>query len=405
MTGSIGWWEMFWCFFKLGCSSFGGPVAHLGYFHSEFVLRRHWLSEQDYAQLVALCQFLPGPTSSQVGMALGLLKGRYAGALAAWLGFTLPSALLLVVFALGLSSWQQQFSASAGLLQGLKIVTVAVVIQAVWGMAKSLCNSTVKLMLLVILLSLLLGVGNGGIASQLLIILLGAFAGWCWLPAPKVDVQQATRLNASVINTAASALFTLGFIALLLLLPLFSANSQLPIVTLLDSFYRAGALVFGGGHVVLPLLQTEMVANGLVDEDLFLAGYAAAQAVPGPLFSFAAYVGAVLPTDSTTMIQPLLQALVATVAVFLPGFLLLCAAFPFWVQLRCHSAVQAALSGVGVSVVAILAAVLYQPIWQSAIHRPGDLLLLALALLASLCWRLSPIWVVSAGALVGAAIF
>lgn len=399
MTTSWNSWQLFCCFLKLGLSSFGGPVAHLGYFRTEFVERRRWLSEQHYAELVALCQFLPGPASSQVGMALGMLKAGYLGALAAWLGFTLPSALLLIGLALGLTQFGAAISGLDGLLHGLKIVAVAVVVQAVWGMAQSLCNSKAKLTLLALLLLLSVPLSVLGPLSQVAIILMGACAGLCWLRDKPAVIAATGPAQHSGISRRAAYCFAGLFVLLLLLLPLLRAATEMPLLALFDTFYRAGALVFGGGHVVLPLLQAEVVQSGQISPELFMAGYGVVQAAPGPLFTFAGYLGAAMPAGSSA--AALLNAGVALVAVFLPGFLILCAAWPFWLQLRSHAAMQAALSGIGAAVVAILASALYQPVWTSTVKSPLDFALVVLAVVSLISWKCSPVWLVLAGAGVG----
>jgi chromate transporter len=357
-------------FLRLGLTSFGGPVAHLGYFHHELVERRKWLDEQDYADLVALCQFLPGPASSQVGIGLGVARAGLPGAFAAWLGFTLPSALLLVLFAWTIGT---PAGATQGWLQGLKVVAVAVVAQAVWGMARKLTPDAPRVTLaLAAAAAALLWPGS---LVQLLSIVLAGVIGWRFLrhfPAR----HAAPARPAGSRRTGA---LLLGVFALLLVtLPLLrEATGSFP-VAVFDSFYRAGSLVFGGGHVVLPLLQAEVVPAGWVSDALFTAGYGAAQAVPGPLFTFAAFLGAVM--------QPGLAgfgtALLALIAVFLPSFLLLLGVLPFWEQLRGFGAVRAALRGVNAAVVGILLAALWQPVWTSAIFSVADLLLAAAAFTA-----------------------
>ena len=319
-------WAVFLIFLRLGLTSFGGPVAHLGYFRHEFVARRRWLSERSYADLVALCQFLPGPASSQVGMALGLSRAGYGGALAAWAGFTLPSAALLILFALGLSSQGQLLP--AGALHGLKVVAVAVVAQALWGMGRSLCPDVPRItfMAAAACAALLLP----GAWVQVGIIGVAALAGMALLrPAPAAPEQ---AMPTAITRRAGSAWLAL-FFALLIGLPLLAAAVPSQPLALLDAFYRAGALVFGGGHVVLPLLQAEVVPPGWVGHDSFLAGYGAAQAVPGPLFTFAAFLGAAMTTAPSGWAGGLL----CLAAIFLPSFLLVAGALPFWERLRQHA--------------------------------------------------------------------
>ena len=378
-------WAVFLIFLRLGLTSFGGPVAHLGYFRDEFVVRRHWLSERSYADLVALCQFLPGPASSQVGMALGLSRAGYAGALAAWLGFTLPSAIALILFALGIASYGDAMP--AGVLHGLKVVAVAVVAQAVWGMARTLCPDVPRISIMVAATCCVLLVpsawGQVGVIIAAALIGLVAFRsqpGTAHEPLP-ISIRRRTGL-----------LWLALFCALLLGLPLLASLFPSPLLAMVDAFYRAGSLVFGGGHVVLPLLQAEVVPTGWVDGDAFLAGYGAAQAVPGPLFTFAAFLGASMNQAPGGW----LGGLVALLAIFLPSFLLVLGALPFWEQLRRNRRTQAALMGVNAAVVGLLLAALYQPVWTSAIHRPEDFGLALVALIALLFWKLPP-WLVVLG--------
>ena len=378
-------WQVFLIFLRLGLTSFGGPLAHLGYFRQALVVERRWLDEARYAELVALCQFLPGPASSQVGMALGLQRAGYAGALAAWCGFTLPSAVLLIGFALGLQNWSD--SLPSGVLQGLKIVTVAVVAQAVWGMGRSLCQGARRASLMVLACLLILLWPSAW--NQLVVIGLAALAGMLWLQAP---VEAAAAPGSRAAGAGPAWLCLLLFIVLLFGLPLAADSSQWQPLQLVDAFYRAGSLVFGGGHVVLPLLQAEVVPNGWVSNSDFLAGYGAAQAVPGPLFTFAAFLGAVQhgPLNGWS------GGLLCLLAVFLPSFLLVAAALPFWDRLRHLALMQAAMAGVGAGVVGLLLAALYQPIWHSAIAGPRELALALLAWLALQYWRL-PAWLVVLG--------
>lgn len=378
-------WAVFLIFLRLGLTSFGGPVAHLGYFRDEFVVRRRWLSEQAYADLVALCQFLPGPASSQVGMALGMSRAGYSGVLAAWAGFTLPSALLLILFALGVASHSEWLA--PGLLHGLKVVAVAVVAQALWGMARSLCPDAprVSLMLLAATMVLLLS----GVWVQVAAIVLAGVIG---LLLFRADPQPAHQPLPIALGRRAGVFWLLLFGLLLVLLPLLASALGGQSLALLDAFYRAGSLVFGGGHVVLPLLQAEVVPPGWVDNDVFLAGYGAAQAVPGPLFTFAAFLGA----SSTTAPSGWLGGLLALLAIFLPSFLLVVGALPFWEQLRASLRVRAALTGVNAAVVGLLLAALYDPVWTSAILGPKDFVLALLALVALVFWKLPP-WLVVLG--------
>ena len=380
-------WAVFLVFLRLGLTSFGGPVAHLGYFREELVVRRRWLSERNYADLVALCQFLPGPASSQVGMALGLARAGYPGALAAWLGFTLPSAVALILFALGLAHWGD--AVPAGLLHGLKVVAVAVVAQAVWGMARSLCPDVPRTSLMAVAACAVLWWSSAW--AQVLVLALAALVG-LWMLAPGQGAAHEP-LPIPVGRRAGMAWLAL-FVALLLGLPWAVAVFPHATLAVADAFYRAGSLVFGGGHVVLPLLQAELVPTGWVDQDTFLAGYGAAQAVPGPLFTFAAFVGASLQMGP----QGVWGALVCLLAIFAPSFLLVAGALPFWEGLRAHPRMQAALAGVNAAVVGLLVAALYQPVWTSAIHTPQDFALALLAGVALMAWKLPPWLVVAASA-------
>ena len=349
--------EVFAAALRLGLTSFGGPIAHLGYFRDEYVVRRKWLDERSYADLVALCQFLPGPASSQVGMAVGIARAGLPGAFAAWLGFTLPSALALVAFAFGIEALGA--AANAGWLHGLKIVAVAVVAQAVWGMARALCPDRER-----VTLAILATIGTlawPSAVGQLTAIFTAALLGW-WL-LPPTGVGAGTDLQFGITKRTGAVACAL-FAALLLGLPVVRHLSASPSIDLFDSFFRVGSLVFGGGHVVLPLLQAEVVGPGWVTNEQFVAGYGAAQAVPGPLFTISAYLGAVM--NGWT------GALLALIAVFSPSFLLVVGALPFWDFLRRKSACQSALSGVNAAVVGLLLAALYRPIWTSAILTAGD---------------------------------
>ncbi len=377
-------WAVFLIFLRLGLTSFGGPVAHLGYFRTEFVERRRWLSERAYADIVALAQFLPGPASSQVGMALGLLRSGYLGALAAWVGFTLPSAIALILFALGLASHGDLMS--TGALHGLKVVAVAVVAQAVWGMARSLCPDATRRVMMVLAAAGVLLVPS--VWAQVGVIVVAGAAG-LWLFKPVAAASDPLPLT---VQPRTGVFWLLLFAVLLLGLPLLAQAVPDATLARIDAFYRAGSLVFGGGHVVLPLLQAEVVPNGWVDNDTFLAGYGATQAVPGPLFTFAAFLGAAMSTAPNGWAG----GLIALLAVFAPSFLLIAGALPFWERLRALPRAQAALMGVNAAVVGILLAALYDPVWTSAIHSLADLGLALLALVALMRWKLPP-WAVVAG--------
>lgn len=382
-------WSVFLIFLRLGLTSFGGPVAHLGYFRDEFVVRRRWLSERSYADLVALCQFLPGPASSQVGLALGLSRAGYRGAFAAWAGFTLPSALILMLFATSLAF---QGSLHAGVLQGLKVVAVAVVAQAVWGMARTLCPDRLRVTLMAASAVLVLLLPF--IWSQPL-VLLGAGLLGVLLIKPTTEEQQ-DELPVRVSRRAGSLALGL-FLVLLVGLPLLASLVPSQLLSLVDSFYRVGALVFGGGHVMLPLLEAETVQPGLLGIDTFLAGYGATQAIPGPLFTFSAFLGTAMDTGLPSW----LTGLVCLVAIFLPSFLLVIGALPFWAQLRHSPRTQAALAGINAAVVGLLLAALYQPVWSSAIKGPQDFALGLVALIALVFWKLPPWLVVFATAALG----
>ncbi|WP_226476141.1 chromate efflux transporter [Pseudomonas sp. MWU16-30323] len=379
--------SVFLIFLRLGLISFGGPVAHLGYFRDEFVARRRWLSERSYAELVALCQFLPGPASSQVGIALGLSRAGYAGALAAWAGFTLPSATALILFAVGLSEYAAVLS--SGALHGLKVVAVAVVAQAVWGMARHLCNDMPRatIMMIAACVALLVPFAWG----QVGVIAIAALTG-LRLFKPKAGVEHEAL--PITVSRRAGMLWLSLFVLLLLGLPLAAHWLPNPTLALVDAFYRVGSLVFGGGHVVLPLLQAQVVPSGWVSHEVFLAGYGATQAVPGPLFTFAAFLGASMGQGWTT-------GVIALLAIFAPSFLLIMGALPFWDSMRRSVRAQGALAGVNAAVVGLLLAALYQPVWTNAIFRPADFALALVALVALMFWKLPPWLVVAVGALAG----
>ncbi|CAM0556583.1 putative chromate transport protein [Vreelandella titanicae] len=378
--GRIG--EVFWVFLALGLTSFGGPVAHLGYFRTAFVERRQWLSEQAYADLVALCQFLPGPASSQVGFALGLLRAGPWGAAMAWLAFTLPSAIILVLFAFGAAVLDGPIG--SGIIHGLKVVAVAIVAHAVWGMARNLCPDKTRTG--IALAAVLTVVLVSGPLGQVSAIVLGGLAGLT-LCRDSAVATASESLHFPVTRKA--GMVALGvFAGLLILLPLLAGMAVW--LDIADAFYRSGALVFGGGHVVLPLLEAEVVQSGWLTSDEFLAGYGAAQAVPGPLFTFAAYLGALLPG-----INGLVGALLVLLAIFIPGFLLLVGVLPFWNQFRQWGSAQALMRGANAAVVGILGAALYQPVWTSAIIGAEEFALALTGFLLLTVWKL-PAWVVVA---------
>lgn len=384
-------WTVFLVFLRLGLSSFGGPVAHLAYFREEFVTRRRWLGEHSYADLVALCQFLPGPASSQVGMAIGLARAGHAGALAAWAGFTLPSALALILLAVGLTAWGEALP--AGWLHGLTLVALAVVAQAVWGMARTLCTDAPRIAIAA--LSAALALLASAAWQQVGLIAVAAVLGLALLRPTADSAHEALPI---VMRRGLALAWLALFFLLLLGLPLLLQFWPAPALARVDAFYRAGALVFGGGHVVLPLLQAEVVAPGWIGKDLFLAGYGATQAVPGPLFTFAAFLGAAMDTAPRGWAGGLL----ALLAIFAPSFLLVAGVLPFWEGLRRNRRARAALAGVNAAVVGLLLAALVQPVGRGALAGPLDLALVLLALFALMRWQLPPWLVVLVGGLVGA---
>jgi chromate transporter len=374
--------EVLWVATRLGLTSFGGPIAHLGYFHEEYVKRRKWIDEQSYGDLVALCQFLPGPASSQVSIGIGITRAGLPGGFAAWLGFTLPSALALIAFAFGIGAFAD--SADAGWLHGLKVVAVAVVAQAVWGMARSLCpdreRATLAILASIVTLAWPTAVGQlssiavAGIAGSIL------FSG--------TVSSSISHMRFPIGKKTAIAAWIL-FFTLLLGLPLLRQMAPSHALEVFDSFFRVGSLVFGGGHVVLPLLQTEVVGPGWVTIEQFVAGYGAAQAVPGPLFTFAAYLGAVMGPEPNGWAG----ALLTLVAIFLPSFLLIAGALPFWDFLRSVPVFQSALKGVNAAVVGLLLTALFTPVWTSAIHSPADFGLGLVAFGLLMFWKCPP-WLV-----------
>ncbi|MEO5376617.1 MAG: chromate efflux transporter [Magnetococcus sp. DMHC-6] len=379
-TGNF--FEVLWAFFQLGLTSFGGPVAHIGYFREAFVVRRRWLDEQSYADLVAMCQFLPGPASSQVGMGIGLLRAGFFGAFMAWIGFTLPSALAMILFAYGVG--YVDLATQGGWLHGLKVVAVAVVAQAVWGMAKTLCPDRNRATLAI--LSAMVVLIWPTVIGQLLAIGMGALVGWYFLEG-KGDVPTGRVFLPMARSTG--GIFLVLFGLLLFLFPLLVTTDVAPWIQIFERFYRVGSLVFGGGHVVLPLLQTEVVGSGWLNQELFLAGYGAAQAVPGPLFTFAAYLGAAMPFGPSGWIGGGL----ALAAVFLPSFLLVVGALPFWEMLRRKPVAQSILRGVNASVVGLLVAALYHPVWTNAIFSSLDFALALASFTLLMFWKTPP-WLV-----------
>ena len=384
--------EVLRIFLKLGLSCFGGPVAHIGYFRDEFVVRRKWLDEHAFADLVGLCQFLPGPASSQVGFSIGLLRAGYPGALAAWTGFTLPSAAVLVLFAYGAGALSGPVG--TGLLHGLKLTAVAIVAQAVWGMARNLCPDRERASIAAVAALIILFSASS--IAQIGAIVLGAIAG-LWLcrgeaQIPSGHVGMPVSRTAGIIALAA-------FLVLLIGLPVLRGLSGSSGIALFDAFYRSGALVFGGGHVVLPLLRDAFVTPGWVSDDAFLAGYGAAQAVPGPLFTFAAYLGTVVAAEP----HGIGGAVLGLIGIFLPGILVLLGALPFWDSFRKRAGAQAVMRGVNAAVVGLLGAALYNPVWTTTVHTPQDFGIALAGFVLLIIWRAPPLVVVAFCAAAGAA--
>ena len=382
--------EVLRVFFRLGISSFGGPIAHIGYFREEFVVRRKWIDEHAYADLVGLCQFLPGPASSQVGFSIGLMRAGYHGALAAWTGFTLPSAIVLVLFAYGAGALSGP--AGTGLLHGLKLVAVAIVAQAVWGMARSLCPDRERASIAAIAALIILFSSTS--IAQIGAIALGGIAGlWLCRDAPASPSGHV----AMPVSRAAGLACLLAFFVLLMGLPILRGVTASTAVALFEAFYRSGALVFGGGHVVLPLLREAFVTPGWVSDDVFLAGYGAAQAVPGPLFTFAAYLGTIVgPTP-----HGLAGAALGLIGIFLPGILILLGTLPFWDSFRKRTGAQAMMRGVNAAVVGLLGAALYNPVWTSSVKGSEDFGIALVGFVLLMAWRAPPLLVVVISALSG----
>ena len=384
--------EVLRIFFKLGLTCFGGPIAHIGYFRDEFVVRRKWIDERAYADLVGLCQFLPGPASSQVGFSIGLMRAGYLGAIAAWTGFTLPSAAALILFAYGAGALSGP--AGAGLLHGLKLTAVAVVAQAVWGMARNLCPDRERASIAVA--AALIMLLSSSPVAQIGAIALGGLAG-LWqcrsdAPSPSGHVEMPVSRTVGLVTLAA-------FVLLLTGLPLLGSLTGSSGVMMFDAFYRSGALVFGGGHVVLPLLREAFVTPGWLSDGAFLAGYGAAQAVPGPLFTFAAYLGTVV----SPVPHGVAGAALGLVGIFLPGILVLLAALPFWDAFRNRAGAQAIMRGVNASVVGVLGAALYDPVWTTTVHAPRDVAVALVGFVLLVVWRAPPLVVVAFSAAAGTA--
>jgi chromate transporter len=388
-----GWLEVFRVCLRLGLTSFGGPIAHLGYYHAEYVERRRWLDESTFADLVALCQFLPGPASTQVTMGVGLLRAGLAGALAAWVGFVLPSALIMIGFGYGVDALGGALG--SGWLHGLKVVAVAVVAQAVLTMFRALAPDRPRATLAIAATAIVLAVPTA--FGQIGAILLGAAVGAAFFRGEAQSDRPALPL---AVSRSAGAALLVVFFVLLIGLPFAADAVSSQALKLFDAFYRAGSLVFGGGHVVLPLLQASVVPPGWVSNDAFLAGYGAAQALPGPMFTFAGYLGTVmnLPPNGWA------GGVLCLVAIFLPSIFLVVGMLPFWDQLRRLPVAQSALRGVNAAVVGLLLAALYRPVWTSAIGGPADFALAAAGFLLLFIWKTPPWLVVLLSALGGAAI-
>ena len=386
--------EVFRAFLRLGFTSFGGPVAHIGYFRTEFVERRRWLREGNYADIVALCQFLPGPASSQVGVSLGMLRAGLPGALAAWCGFTLPSAIVLILFAYGVGEFADL--GHSAWLGGLKAVAVAVVAQAVWAMSLKLCPDRQRKTLAVIAAILVLAIPSS--LGQVAVIALGAVYGWFFVAGAQQSENESVGVRLGRRTAVASLCI---FAVLLAALPWLALHSGSHALDLAARFYRSGSLVFGGGHVVLPLLQDSVVPPGWIGNDAFLAGYGAAQAVPGPLFTFSAYLGAAMAPQP----HGWPGGLICLLAIYLPPFLLLVGVLPFWDDLRKVRGVQAALGGVNAAVVGLLLAALYTPVWTSGVRTAADFALAATAFLLLTVWRVPPWLVVILGASAAEAVY
>lgn len=377
--------EVGWTALKLGLTSFGGPIAHIGYFREQYVNRKKWLSDDTFGDLTALCQFLPGPASSQLGIAIGIKRAGLLGGLLAWIGFTLPSALLLIAFAIGV---QQGAFLDTGWLQGLKLAAVAVVAQAVWGMSRTLTPDRPRILMAAFTASIALLVPN--IMGQLAPILICGIVGAYILKPPPAEPSTAEQ---KAVNWKLAFVLLAVFVSLLVILPVMATYSN-PLIKLADIGYRAGALVFGGGHVVLPMLHESIISTGLVNDEQFLAGYGAAQAVPGPLFTFAAYLGAV----SASGIEGIIRAMVILIFIFLPSFLLVAGVLPIWTKLRLHRGARGVLSGVNASVVGILIAALYDPVWTSTVKDNMDFVFVLVGFLLIVIWRCPPWLLVIAAA-------
>ncbi|MFJ8237452.1 chromate transporter [Ureibacillus sp. NPDC094379] len=377
--------EIFIVSTRLGLTSFGGPTAHLGYFHEEYIRRRKWLDEKSYSELVALCQFLPGPASSQVGIGIGVMRGGIFGGITSFIGFTMPSVIALILFAILIQGYDVS---DAGWIHGLKIVAVAVVAHAVFGMAENLAPDLLRKAIL--LVSLTISLLWQTAFSQVAVILLAAIVGY--LVYQHHDYKEEPTVHFPISRKFGVACLGL-FFGLLLVLPILRELFSSTMIAMFDSFYRAGSLVFGGGHVVLPLLEREFVPTGWISEEAFLAGYGVAQAVPGPLFTFAAYIGAAM--------HGWVGGIVATIAIFLPALLLVFGTLPFWQLLRKNNKVKGAFMGINAAVVGILIAAFYDPIWTSSIIKPIDFAFAAILFSMLSYWKVAPWIVVATGVLGG----
>ena len=384
---------VFLAFLALGLTSFGGPVAHIGYFREAFVVRRRWMDERGYADLVALCQMLPGPTSSQVGIGIGLTKSGFSGAVAAWVGFTAPSAILLIALGYGVVAFDDAIP--AGVLRGLGAVVVAVVAQAVWGMARSLCPDPPRVTIAVLAAAAVLGAG--GATTQVAVIAAGGLVGFLLLR----DEARSAPDPAHAVRVSGIAMVSLAlFFLLLVFLPVAASTWPSQALALADSFYRSGSLVFGGGHVVLALLKAEVLPTGWVPEDVFLAGYGAAQAVPGPLFTFSAYLGTVMEVPPAGWAG----GLICLAAIFVPSFLLVIGTLPYWNALSRLKPARRAMLGINAAVVGLLLAALYDPVWTGGVRSAGDFVLALAAFALLVSWKLPPWLVVILGATAGWAV-
>ena len=382
---------IFLAYLRLGCTSFGGPIAHFGYFREEFVVRRKWLDDETFTDIVGLCQFLPGPASSQVGFTIALLRGGALGAFAAWTAFTLPSALLMFAMASGHGLFSTRIG--SGVVHALELVAVAVIAQAVWGMMRTLTPDRTRATIAVVATAVILLSERP--VSPLAAIALGGILGLIFCRG--ITTQSSHPLRIPISRTVAVASLAI-FLVLLVGPSVFLTIRSSHAVAFFEAFYRSGALVFGGGHVVLPLLQSATVRTGWIDNPTFLAGYGAVQALPGPLFTFAAFLGAVAQPQP----HGALGAAIALVAIFLPGLLLVIGALPFWNQLRASNKSRAVLAGVNASVVGILLSALYQPVWTSTILKPADFVVALAAFLALTVWKVPPWMVVATTAIFGA---